>query len=160
METPRPTVKFGWTRSGGRSGRALDIRLRETIALVEKRSANELGLSIDETVAKIEVRGMSSTLAVASEGLQRDVGGFGLDRLYGDACGFQKVSDVRFGFRYGSLPLPRHAEHRFVNGDRGRFGPAGSLQRRQKHVRVRLSGKHRDDCGRVNDDHKSPLRSS
>src|ERR1700722_4930756 len=127
-------------RGGGRSGRALDIRLREIIALVEKRSANELGVSIDETVPKIEVRGMSSTLAVASEGLQRDMGSFRLDRLNDDAGGFQKVSDMRFGFRYGPLPLPRHAEHRLVHGDRGRFGRAGSLQRRQKHVRVRLSG--------------------
>jgi hypothetical protein len=45
METPRPTVKFGWTRGGGRSGRALDIRLREIFTFVEKRSAADLGLS-------------------------------------------------------------------------------------------------------------------
>jgi hypothetical protein len=47
------------------------------------------------------------------------MGGFRLDRLNGDAGGSQKVSDVRFRFRDRPLPLPRHAEHGFVDGDRG-----------------------------------------
>src|SRR5271154_6170457 len=101
METPRPPVKFGRAGSGGRSRRALDICLREIVAFVEKRTAAELGLSVNEAVAKIEARDMSSSLAVASEGFEREMGDFRLDRLYGDAGGFQKVSDVGFGFRYG-----------------------------------------------------------
>jgi hypothetical protein len=42
---------------------------------------------------------MSSSLAVASKGFERDMGGFRLDRLNSDAGGSQKVSDVRFRFR-------------------------------------------------------------
>jgi hypothetical protein len=103
---------------------------------------------------------MSSSLPVASEGLKRDMGGFRLDRLNGGPGGSQKASDVRFRFRDGPLPLPRQAEHGFVKGKRGRFGSAGSLHRRDKRIRVRLAGKHRDDCGGVDDDHESPLRSS
>jgi hypothetical protein len=103
---------------------------------------------------------VSSTLAVASKGFERDMGGFRLDWLNDDAGGSQKVSDVRFGFRYGPLPLSRQAEHGFVDGDWARLGATGSRQRRHKRIRVGLAGKHRDDCGSVNDDHRSPLRSS
>jgi hypothetical protein len=34
METPGPPVKFGRPGSGGCSGRALDVRVREILALV------------------------------------------------------------------------------------------------------------------------------
>jgi hypothetical protein len=142
------------TGSGGDLGRALDVRLREILPFVEKRSAADLGLSVDETVPE------APSLAVASEGFERDQGGFRLDRLNGDAGGSQKVSDVRFRFRDGSSPLPRQTKHGFVNRDRGRFGAIGGRQRRHKRVGVWLARKHRDDCGSVYDDHRSPLRSS
>src|SRR5580698_6880507 len=48
------------------SSRALDVRLREIVALVKKRGAADLGLSVDETVPKVEPRPASSCLAVAS----------------------------------------------------------------------------------------------
>jgi hypothetical protein len=84
---------MGRTRSGGRLGRALDVRFREIVALVKKRRAAELGLSVDETVPEVELRRMSSSLAVASEGFRRGMDGFRLDRLNDDAGSSQKVSE-------------------------------------------------------------------
>jgi hypothetical protein len=80
----RATCQIRVDGSDGRSGRALDVRLREILALVKKRSAAELGLSVNETVPEVELRRVSSSLAVASEGFERDMGGFQLDRLNGD----------------------------------------------------------------------------
>src|SRR5579863_1233064 len=119
--------------SRARSGPALDVRVREMVAFVKQRSAGNLGLGVDEAVPEVEPRRMSFSLAIASEGFERDMGGFRLDW---------------------------QAEHGFVNGDRGCLGAAGSRQRRHKRIRFRLAGKHRDDCRSVNDDHESPLRSS
>ena len=78
------------TESSSRSGRARDVRLREIVALVEKRSAADLGLSVDETVPKVEPRRMSSSLAVASKGFERDMGGFRLDWLNDDPAALRK----------------------------------------------------------------------
>jgi hypothetical protein len=97
METPSPPVKLEPTGTGGRSGRALDVRLREIFPFEQKRRAGKLGLSVDETVPKVEPRGMSSSLAVANKGFERDMGGFRLDGVNDDARQAQELHDVRLG---------------------------------------------------------------
>src|SRR5579863_9490523 len=88
---PKPACQIRADGSSARSGRALDVCVREIVAFVKQRSAGNLGLGVDEAVPEVEPRRMSFSLAIASEGFERDMGGFRLDRLNGDACGSQEV---------------------------------------------------------------------
>ena len=160
METRRLRVKFGWAGSSGRSGRALDVRLREIVALVKKRSAAGLGLSVHETVPEVEPRRISPSLAVAGESFKREMDGFRLDRLNDDARQTQELHDGPFGLSNPTAALPSNSQSRLINCD-GRSRRASSLiERRNQESRPRLTGQSGDDCGSVNDDHSSPLRSS
>src|SRR5262249_35839271 len=88
---------MGRTGSGHHLRRALDVGLREIVALEQERCACRFGVGIDETVAKVEASRMASTFAVTSKGLERHMGGFRLNRLNGDARQAQELHDVRLG---------------------------------------------------------------
>src|SRR6185312_11528195 len=82
---PKPACQIRADGSGGRSGRALDVRLRKIVAFVQERCAGKLSLSVDKTVPEVEPSRMSSSLAVASKGMESDMDGLRLDRLNDDA---------------------------------------------------------------------------
>src|ERR1700733_14200892 len=81
METPRLRVKFGRPGSGGGSGRALDVRLREIFAFEQERCAGKLCLSVGKTVTEIELGRMLIPLAVTVESFKREMCGGRVYRL-------------------------------------------------------------------------------
>src|SRR6185437_16162058 len=63
---------------------------------------------------------MSSSLAVASEGFERDMGGFRLDRLNGDARQAQELHDIRLRVLDGAPENAVKPKRGFVNRHRRR----------------------------------------
>jgi len=157
---PKAACQIRTDRSSARSNRDLDVRLREILALVKKRSACCFGLSVDETVAKIEPRRMPCSLAVAVESLKREMYGDWVHWLDFDPGRRQELHDGPFGLTNRTAPLASKSESRLINGNGCRGRVSSPIERRDEESRSRLAGQNGDDCGSVNNDHSSPLRSS
>ncbi len=103
---------------------------------------------------------MTCSRAVAVESLKRDMDGDWVHRLDFDQGSRQELHNGPFRLRDRTAPLASKFESRLINCD-GRSRRGSSLiERRDQESRSRLTGQNGDDCGSVNDDHSSPLRSS
>src|SRR6202044_1414083 len=96
METPSPPVKFGRAGSGGHSGRALDVRLREIVGFEQERCTRKLCLSVGKTVTEIELGRMLIPLAVTVESSKGEMCGGRVHGLDFNPGGGQELHDSPF----------------------------------------------------------------